>query len=196
MKKPFVISISAQSGGGKTTIATALKNRLFNSAVLYWDDYGDEVDPSCDINDIQDYNKWNTKPIANDIEFLLNKSYDYIILDYPFGYMNEYIAKFIDMTLFIDTPLDVALARRIIRDFTSRSKESEFGLAYVNEISLEAIDKELRFYLEKSRSTYKRFSEDHKTISDHILDGLKTPDEIVNEIIKLIKDKNSFNRFV
>ena len=71
MKKPFVVSISALAGGGKTTIVTALKNRLNNSAVIYWDDYGDEVDPACDINKWAasgfDCNEWNTKPLAADI---------------------------------------------------------------------------------------------------------------------------------
>jgi len=28
MKKPFIISVAAQSGGGKTTIVTALKERF------------------------------------------------------------------------------------------------------------------------------------------------------------------------
>ena len=54
MKKPFVISVASQSGGGKTTIVTALKDRLDNSAVIYWDDYGDEVDPIRDINEWAD----------------------------------------------------------------------------------------------------------------------------------------------
>ena len=189
MKKPFVISIAAQSGGGKTTIVTALKDRLANSAVIYWDDYGDEVDPDCDINDVQDFNEWNTKPIATDIERLLNESYEYIILDYPFGYMNDCVAKHINLTVFIDTPLDVALARRIIRDYTSRSTESEFGLADVDEASLEALDKELRWYLTRSRMTYARFSEAHKPVSDLVVDGMKSPKEIVKAIIEFIAER-------
>ena len=44
MNKPFIISVAAQAGGGKTTIVTALKERLNKSAVLFWDEYGDEVD--------------------------------------------------------------------------------------------------------------------------------------------------------
>ena len=35
MKNLYVISITAQSGGGKTTIVTALKERLVNTAVIY-----------------------------------------------------------------------------------------------------------------------------------------------------------------
>ena len=187
MKKPFVISIAAQSGGGKTTIVTALKERLDNSSVIYWDDYGDEVDPVRDINewaaDGFDCNEWNTKPVAADIERLLNEPHDYIILDYPFGHLNECVWKYIDLTVFIDTPLDVALARRIIRDYTSRSQESDFGLADIEELSFAGLDKELRWYLTHSRPTYAMMPEMHKPVSDLVLDGTKTPEEIVERII-------------
>jgi len=183
--KPFVISVAAQSGGGKTTIVTTLKQRLDNSVVLFWDDYGDEVDPDCDINDVQDYNEWNTKPLAMDIERLQNEQYDYIILDYPFGYLNECVGKYINLTVFIDTPLDVALARRIRRDYTNRSQESDFGLADVEELSLVGLDKELEWYLTRSRPTYVGFNEAHKAVSDLIVDGTKAPDEIVETIVSL-----------
>ena len=195
MKKPFIISIAAVSGGGKTTVVTALKERLANSTVIYWDNYGDEVDPKRDINewaaDGFDCNEWNTKPVVAYIERLLNEPYDYIILDYPFGYLNELVAKHIDMTVYIDTPLDVALARRIIRDYTSRSTESDFGLADVDEVSLKGIDEELRWYLTRSRPSYAIMPEMHKPTSDCIVDGTKSPDEIINKIIKMAKEKQT-----
>jgi uridine kinase len=193
MKKPFVISVAAQSGGGKTTIVTALKERLDNSVVIYWDDYGDEVDLDRDINDWAaeglDYIEWNTQPVAIDIERLLNEPHDYIILDYPFGYLNDCVGKYIDLTVFIDTPLDVALARRIIRDYTSRSQESDFGLADVEELSFAGLDKELRWYLTRSRPTYAKMPEMHKPVSDLVVDGTKTQEEITDEIIQYITIK-------
>jgi len=195
MKKPFIISVAAGSGGGKTTIVTVLKERLANSAVIYWDDYGDEVDPARDINEWAangfDCNEWNTKPVAFDIERLLDEPYDYIILDYPFGYLNECVGKYIDMTVFVDTPLDVALARRIIRDYTSRLQESDFGLADVEELSFAGLDKELRWYLTRSRPTYAKMSEMHKPVSDFVVDGMKTPEEIVEIIIEFIEKERT-----
>jgi len=192
MKKPFVINIAALSGGGKTTIVTALKERLDNSAVIYWDDYGNEVDPFRDINewaaDGFDCNEWNTKPVAADIARLLKKPYNYVILDYPFGYLNECVGKYIDLTVFIDTPLDVALARRIIRDYTSRSQENDFGLADIEELSLAGLDKELRWYLTHSRPTYAKTPEMHKPVSDLVVDGMKTPEEIVEIIDVYLKE--------
>jgi len=194
MKKPFVISIAALSGGGKTATVSALKKRLVNSAVLNWDDYGDEVDLDRDINEWSanggDYNEWHTEPIAADIKRLLDEPYEYIILDYPFGYLNDCVGKLIDMTVFIDTPLDVALARRIIRDYTSRNTKYDFGLADVEEVSLAGLDKELCFYLECSRSTYARMPETHKPMSDLIVDGRKLPEEIAEEIINAIRIAN------
>jgi len=78
------------------------------------------------------------------------------------------------------------LARRIMRDYTSRSKESDFGLGDVDEVSLEAIDKELRWYLERSHPTYARMSKMHKPVSDLTVDGTKPPNEIVETIIEFL----------
>ncbi|MCL2516990.1 MAG: hypothetical protein FWF15_00370 [Oscillospiraceae bacterium] len=192
MKKSFVIAIAAVSGGGKTTVVGALKKRLNNSAVIYFDDYGDAVDlpPGRDINewaaDGGDHNEWNTEPITTDIERLLHEPYEYIILDYPFGYMNDCVGKYIDLSVFIDTPLDVALARRIIRDFTSRSMESEFGLDDVGEVNLESLDEYLRWYLEHSRPTYVWSVEISKPAVDLVVDGTKPPDEIVEKILEAL----------
>ncbi len=197
MKKPFVISIASISGGGKTTAVSALKNRLGNAAVIYFDDYGDSVYQysCCDINEwaknSYDYNEWHTEPIAVDIERLLTVQYDYIVLDYPFGKLNECVGKYIDFTVFIDTPLDVALARRIIRDYTSRPRKSDFGLADVEEVNLASIDKELRFYLEHSRPSYARMSETHRPVSDFIADGTKPPLQIAEEIFNAITDNQN-----
>jgi uridine kinase len=93
------------------------------------------------------------------------------------------------LTVFIDVPLDVALARRMIRDYTGRSKESDFGLADVEEVSLAALDKELRFYLTRSRPTYARMPEIHKPVSDLIVDGTKSPEEIAVFLSCFIESK-------
>ncbi|MDR0949021.1 MAG: AAA family ATPase, partial [Lachnospiraceae bacterium] len=141
MKKPYVISISSVSGGGKTTIVNLLKDKLPNTAVISFDDYDEsEVYLDRDINvwsrEGNDENEWHTQPIADDIEKLISAQYDTIILDYPFGHRNACVGKYIDLAVFIDTPLDVALTRRIIRDYTSRNENSNFGLADVEEVSL------------------------------------------------------------
>jgi uridine kinase len=97
-KRPFVITVTSLSGGGKTTIVNALKKRLDNAAVIYFDDYGDDdVYLNCDINEWSkngnDYNEWHVETVAADIERLLSEPHEYIILDYPFGNMNNCVGK-------------------------------------------------------------------------------------------------------
>lgn len=189
MKKPFVISISGISGSGKTAVTNALKARLANAAVISFDDYGDRVYLDRDINDWSEDSsddEWHTETVAIDVEKLLNEPLDYIILDYPFGYKNRLVGQYINLAVFIDAPLDVALARRIIRDYTSRDKNT--NVADVEEVSLAGLDKELRFYLARSRSTYARMPEMQKPASDLIIDGTKTPEEITGDIIDYMKE--------
>ena len=64
----------------------------------------------------------------------------------------------------------------------------------MGEVSLEAVDDELRWYLTRSRSTYAKFTEMHKPISDLIVDGMKPPDEIINDIIYFIEKKQEKQR--
>lgn len=191
MIKPFVISISGLSGSGKTAVTSALKARIAGAAVISIDDYGDRVYLDRDINDWSaesSDDEWHTEPIAADVERLLKESLDYIILDYPFGYGNRLVGQYINLAVFIDVPLDVALARRIIRDYTSREKNT--NVADVEEVSLAGLDKELRFYLSRSRSTYARMPEMQIPTSDLVIDGAKTPEEIADEILAHVKSLN------
>lgn len=188
MEKPFVISLSSISDGGKTTVANMLKNRLENAKVISFDDY-DDINLARDINewssDTNDENEWCIDSFAADVEKFLNEPHSFIILDYPFGYRNEKIGKHINFAIFIDTPLDVALAQRIIRDYTNQNTQDNFGFADVEEVSLASLNKELNFYLSHSRPTYKRMAERQKPYSD-LVDGTKTPGEIVDEIINIL----------
>ena len=88
-KKPFVISISSVSGGGKTAVTHALTKRLHKAKAIYFDEY-DLEGPSNFSERVKrggDYNEWNVNPIRQDIQKLLqNSSLNYIILDYPFSY--------------------------------------------------------------------------------------------------------------
>lgn len=197
MDRPFVISISGMSGSGKTTVKNALRARLANAAVISFDDYGERVYLDRDINEWSEdssYDEWHTEPIAADVERLLKEPLDYIILDYPFGYGNRLVGQHINLAVYVDIPLDVALARRIIRDFTSRKENTD--VADVEEVSLGGLDKELRFYLSCSRSTYARMPEMQKPTSDLVVDGTKTPEEIVDEIITYINTRNHYDALI
>lgn len=123
--KPYVIAVAAVSGGGKTSVVTALKERLPNAAALYFDDYDFQWPGSFAewMERGADYNEWKLRPLADDLKLLLDGAErpDYILLDYPFAYVHNELKSSIDYAIFIDTPLDVAMARRIIRDYRESS---------------------------------------------------------------------------
>lgn len=154
-----IISIASVSGGGKTTVVNALKERLKNATMLYFDDYNfdEQITSYGDwLKEGADYNAYDLELLEKDIIRIKNSNkFDYLILDYPFSYANKDIKKYIDLSIFIDTPLDIALSRRVIRDMSTSSNKE--------------IIKELDNYIKYSRPLYERMLLDIKPISDVII---------------------------
>lgn len=175
--KPKIIAIAAVSGGGKTTITSRLNQELNNSRAIYFDDY--DVEGPEDIIDWvergADCNEWSLKPIITDVNNLLNSSdVRYILLDYPFSRQHNDM-KNIDLTVFIDTPLDIAMARRLLRDFRNTN--------------IEVIIDELSNYLSRGRIGYENMLETTKPNSDLVVDGSLQIDEIIKIIIDEINNR-------
>lgn len=178
MIKPLVISIASVSGGGKTTVVNALCSELASSKSLHFDDYDFEEYPENFyqwVTNGADYNAWNTEILANDIKHLLDqKDIKYIFLDYPFAYKNDKIATYIDCSIFIDTPLDIAMARRIIRDMKDEP--------------MDLLKKDLNYYMNRGRIAYLEMLKTIKPNSDLIIDGSLSLEDIVFKIIKTIEE--------
>lgn len=176
MHKTYIVAINALSGGGKTTVTQLLKENLDNVETLYFDDRDYDTDSGIvDIckwmNDGADANRFNLDLLEEDIEHLLEKGLDFIILDYPFGYRHNKIAKYIDLSIFIDTPLDIAFGRRLLRDYKGVSEKNVF--------------KDIEFYLSRGRQTYLSSRNLAIDDADIIVDGIQP----LNEIIDFIKSK-------
>lgn len=178
LKKVKIIAVAAVPGGGKTYVVTRLKNSLNNSSLLHFDDYDIEGPKDiCEwIEKGADYNEWNLEPIVNDIEKILKDSksqVEYLLLDYPFAYKNDIMSRYIDYTIFIDSPLDIALARRILRD--------------LNDLTIEDVEEELTDYLSNSRIAYLEMIKNIKPDSDFVVDGSLDVDDIVYIILDEIE---------
>ncbi|MFG6149329.1 hypothetical protein [Halobacillus sp. B23F22_1] len=186
MVQTKVIAIASVSGGGKTAITNELRKSLEDSEALFFDDYNFNGAPDDLIQWVEqglDYNQWNLRPLAADIKLLLGDKNPprYIILDYPFSYKNEELKNYIDLSIFIETPLDIAMARRLLRD-------------YENSTSFE-IHKDLNLYLRSGRVGYLEMENIIKPNADIIIDGASTVSEIIDTIMqkvrtdKIIKEK-------
>lgn len=181
-RKPFIVSISAVSGGGKTTIASLLSEKLPHSKALFFDDY--QIDGPDDFSEwVQrgaNHNEWKLSPLIQDLTTMLeNEStrLEYIVLDYPFAYLNDEMKEYIDLAIFIDTPLDIAMARRILR-------------ADADACSMDEIRSDLYAYLAGGRSAYENMLRTIKPNSDLIVDGTLPIHAIVEQLFEQIK-KNS-----
>ncbi len=167
-----IISVAAVTAGGKTTVVNELKKRLPGSRSLHFDDYTfeGEVDNFYEwVLDGADYHVWNLSPLEEDILKIKSAGEcGYLLLDYPFAYCHDTIKPYIDTAFFIDTPLDIALARRILRD--------------MGDSTADEIRSDLEIYLKYARIAYVQMQKDILLSSDFVIDGTLSVDEIVNEI--------------
>ena len=172
-----IIAIAAVTAGGKTSAVKSLVEKIPNATSLHFDDYsfeGEVEDFYQWVKAGADDNVWNLTPLKNDIDKLISSNkYDYLFLDYPFAYKNDMIKDYLDCAIFIDTPLDIALARRVLRDM----KES----------SSEEILCEMENYIKYERVAYLQMLKDILPSSDYVIDGSKDLETIVDEIIDIVQ---------
>ena len=175
----ITIAVAAVTAGGKTTVVRELLKLLPNAKSLHFDDYsfeGEVEDFGQWVRDGADYHVWKLDPLARDIRAIRESgACETLILDYPFAYRHRQIAPYIDAAFFIDTPLDVALARRVLRDF--------------GEASADEIRADLRAYLDFARPAYLQMLKDIRPSSDFVIDGLQSPEAIAAEIAAHLRQK-------
>jgi len=171
-----VIAIAAVTAGGKTTIVNEIKKQLPKVKSLHFDDYSFEGE----VDDFYtwamegaDYNVWNLSPLVKDICEIKEKSEcEYLLLDYPFAYCHDEVKEYIDCAIFIDTPLDIAMARRVLRDLQDATGEE--------------IRQDMEMYLKYARIAYVQMLKDILPSSDYVIDGTKELEEKVQEVIEVI----------
>ena len=130
-----IIAISAPPGGGKSTIAAALADRLGATLVEY-DAYDTLTERSPEdiatwLSAGGEYREVDVTELVADLETLRNggvirdrrtgeevSAGALIILETPFGRAHPAMATMIETALFLDTPPDVALARKV-REFVA-----------------------------------------------------------------------------
>ena len=192
MAPPFIIGISAITGGGKTAVTLRLTEVLEDAVALHFDDYDDtNVHP----DDLQrwfaagaDYDAYKTPAFTSHLEALKadesirypagNTLLDpkrYIVADAPLGRAHTDSGRFIDLMVYIDTPLDVAMARRVLREIDREGHRTADG-------ALEYAKGELSGYLAEARPLYEAFQERMRDTSEVIVDGTLSIDAIVAKI--------------
>lgn len=196
--KTFIISISGHSGAGKSTLIEKLSSMMGNTITLRMDDYKSLPFPPAAkwIEDGANPNEFQTPQFFSDILALKNgksilhpktnqevKPARLLFIEEPFGRGRQTIGDLIDFSIYVDAPLEVALARRLLR----MSKLISEGDSDVT------IEEHLQWYLRVGRNFFVAVEKNARKNCDLIVDGLLSTDEMSKIIIDVIKQKNIQN---
>ena len=196
-KSSIVIGISSVSGGGKTAVAKKLTELLQDAVMLCFDDYDESTVHPEDLHTWfaagADYNVWKTPTLTSDVLSLTTgndiispidgsniPTAKYIVFDAPLGRAHSDTGRFIDFMVFIDTPLDIAMARRLLRDIATNTEKSAQN-------SVKCLHLNLSSYLDGGRLLFLEFENQIKGNCDIVLDGRLTVDELAATICQRLR---------
>jgi uridine kinase len=195
---PKIISLSAIPGAGKTSLGELLISILSNAVLLPADDYQQVTEQPVDMLDDwldggADYDLFdlslalgalndlkNGRSVKNPVDGSIVQSAELIIFETHYGKCHSDSAKLIDFAVWIDTPLDVALARNIIdlSDSSDSFENSDSGeqlrwlhnytQQYLQYVRPSLLDQEIRV----------------KQSSDLVLDGSESPQLLAQQLVK------------
>lgn len=203
MKKPIVIAISSISGGGKSVVVKKLAEMLENSIAIHFDDY--ETPDTYPKNPLDlmkngiDFNVVKSPLLAQHLQMLKNGETvstpqgeilaptRFIIYEGPLGYAQHETGQFIDFLVFIDTPLEIGLARRFSRSFATSHYEDKTREQLIRLI--EELKSFTDGYLLWTRNAYHALAEVVRPESDLNLDWDQTPEALANAIIQALREK-------
>ena len=187
-----VVGIASISGGGKTAVTRRLVAALGDAVAIHFDDYDDTNVHPVDIRrwflDGADYYAYETPVFTHHLQALkagrsicypvggrIVEPARYVVADAPLGRAHSPSGRLIDLMVFIDTPLDVAMARRILRDIDP-------AVRWPADKSLEHVKAQLAGYEAGARPVYEHFQERMRAASDLIIDGTLDLDLVVERI--------------
>ena len=171
-----LISISGSSGTGKTTIAQLLVDRIPLSKLVLFDEHEDKVvfpksypramPEEYELSMLSEFTRTEKKETS-----------ELIVFEYPFGRMNKTLDPLIDIAVFLNVPLDVSMARRTRRELkTNKPSEYEWLLSMLED------------WENGARDFCMHWEESVERSCDFVINGISSPQSIVNEIIKTYKE--------
>lgn len=180
MRESYVVGIAAPAGGGKSTLADALAGRVADSVRLHFDDY--EVTMPGDwerwLADGASFDEWSVPALAADL-FEMKRSETgppVVLFEAPLGRAHRATGDLIDFLVFIDTPLEIALARWMaLRLSTGTSGE---GL----------VTEYLANYELVLRRVYQEQRQQVRRSADLVVNGLDPVDRWVDQVLVSLPD--------
>ena len=182
------IAVAAPPGGGKTTLSRMISAKLHNAPILHYDDHEALTRRSpAEIELWLDRGaRLDEIPIpgfAEKLAGLKASGVPFVVVDSPLGRAHPPTAAAIDFLIFIDTPLDIALAR-VIREqagLAARAPESARDFAAWLESYLDNYTRFMRRSYGVQRTTV-------MPQADLVLDGSFTPERLAELAMRAITE--------
>lgn len=199
----FVVAISGTSGAGKSTLISDLAARFSSVALIQFDHYiilgTDSGDLQSWVDEGADPNEIVTPQLETDLAALRSgqsvsppgveqvQPAPLILLEEPFGRQRSAIASYIDLSVHLELPADVALARSTLRTIRSATESSSLD-HHAN--TLANLGAQLASYLGPGREAYRLADLHAKKGADLVFDAQRPVDELVHEILDLLAQNN------
>ena len=193
----YVVAIAAPIGGGKTSLVNAIADELDNAITIHYDHYETATkEPASSLVEWMkkgaDFSDFKAPNLSDDLERvkrgesiihpLTNMemgSGKYIVFEMPLGKEHRDTAKFIDLLIWIEIPLDIALARKV-REYISLFLKDQYKDCML------WLDQYLAEYLEFFREVLQIQRERVSKNADIVLDGQEDFEDMVQRATKEI----------
>ena len=193
--KTVIIAIAGASGSGKSTLVRALAQRLKNTETMHFDDYRPNYGNL--TQDLQNLRRGNHITYPGDNRQI--NAGKVIILEEPTGRTRKGMSDKIDFLVYINLPLEVSLARVILRSIKQSEDEGinafykTIGPQFEPKFSVEKptmlmhiLVWQLEMYLKQHRQQYLVDHENNLKDADLVVDGLKSLNQLILEITEKV----------
>ncbi len=199
----YVIAIAGPVGAGKTTLAQAVAHELSDAAILQFDHYERITEQS--IEQVRDWMQGGAdldaiaipglaealqalkagRAVTDPMTGATIPSRKYILFETQFGRRHAATGRYIDLMIWVDTPLDIALARKV-RQFAAALEGSDpaaarsFG-AWLHEY--------LGNYLDVVAGLLRMQTESVGAGADVVVDGGREVSALQQKIARLVRER-------
>jgi len=195
---PYVVAVAGPVGGGKTTFVNALAQRLGDASAMFCDSYERMTsEPAAAIEQWiargADYDELIMIGLAEDLDRLkrgetvidpLRKveivPRKYLVLETNFGRAHTASGRHIDFLIWLDLPLEIALARKV-RQFTTMFLTKYRPEDYRD--CLQWLDEWLANYLRFIRNLLHMQRERVRPQADLVLDGEQSLETMIEQAL-------------
>ena len=200
----FLIVISGTPGAGKSTLTRKVVARLGDAVGFHFDHY-DREPTNSGPKDLKAWLEQGASPnaiqrprLVEDLRQLCRgeavtnprlgtptEPASYVVMDGPFGRAWDPIRDLVDFVACIEVPMELALARRVLRTADQITDSATFHAD---------IRQGMTHYVNGGRESYVRVFARVKSACDLVVDGTRDPDHLAEEVVGAVRAHQSRNR--